>query len=81
MKHLTPHKLKPLNKNILVVSKYLLDLLKDEKNKKFNDIVEELKQKLNINEKIIVFAINFLFVFDKIDYDVNKDILRLKNEI
>ena len=81
MKYLRPHKLKPLNRDALIVSKYLFDLLKQKKEIKLNDTIKYLKKELKINEKPIIFAINFLFAFDKIEYHLKKDTLRLKNEI
>jgi len=81
MKYLRPHKLKSLNKDILVVSKYLFNLLKQKKEVKLNNTIKYLKKELKTNEKPIILAINFLFTFDKIEYNLKKDTLRLKNEI
>ena len=81
MKYLKPHKLKPLKKDILVVSKVILDTLNTKKEIKITYLIKDIKKELKIDEKPIIFAINFLYIFDKIEYIVNKDLIRIKNEI
>jgi len=81
MKYLKPHKLKPLKKDILVVSKVILDTLNTKKEIKITYLIRDIKRKLKIDERSIIFAINFLYIFDKIEYIVNKDLIRIKNEI
>ena len=78
MKYLQPHKLKPLNKDILIVAKYLYSYLKIKKNVKLEKVLSYLKKEMKINEKHIILAINFLYSFDKIYYDPNRDIIGLK---
>jgi len=81
MKYLKPHKLKPLQKDILVVSKVILDILNIKEEIKITYLINNVKKQLNIDEKPIIFAINFLYVFDKIEYIVSRDLIRIKNEI
>ena len=81
MKYLKPHKLKPLKKDILVVSKVILDTLNTKKEIKITYLIKDIKRELKIDEKPIIFAINFLYIFDKIEYIVSKDLIRIKNEI
>ena len=81
MKYLKPHKLKPLKKDILVVSKVILDTLNTKKEIKITYLIKDIKKELKIDEKPIIFAINFLYIFDKIEYIVSKDLIRIKNEI
>jgi len=81
MKYLKPHKLKPLKKDILIVSKVILDILNTKKEIKITYLIKDIKRELKIDEKSIIFAINFLYIFDKIEYIVSKDLIRIKNEI
>jgi len=81
MKYLKPHKLKPLKKDILVVSKVILDTLNTKKEIKITYLIRDIRRELKIDERSIIFAINFLYIFDKIEYIVNKDLIRIKNEI
>jgi len=81
MKYLKPHKLKPLKKDILIVSKVILDILNTKKEIKITYLIKNIKRELKIDEKSIIFAINFLYIFDKIEYIVSKDLIRIKNEI
>jgi len=80
MTHIKPHKLKPLNEDILVVSKYIINDLKDIHNQedKISNILLRLKKKLKISDKSFIFSLNFLYMFDKIEYKKNEDKVLLK---
>jgi hypothetical protein len=80
MTHIKPHKLKPLNEDILVVSKYIINDLKDIHNQedKISNILFRLKKKLKISDKSFIFSLNFLYMFGKIEYKKNEDKVLLK---
>jgi len=80
MTHIKPHKLKPLNKDILVVSKYIINDLKDIHNQedKISNVLLRLKKKLKISDKSFIFSLNFLYMFNKIEYKKNEDKVLLK---
>lgn len=75
MKYLHPHKLKPLNQDILVTSIYILGYLKNTKNKeaKLSTILSKIKIQLNSTDKSFLHGLNFLFLFNKINYHKNED--------
>lgn len=80
MTHIKPHKLKPLNEDILVVSKYIINDLKDIHNQedKISNVLLRLKKKLKISNKSFIFSLNFLYMFNKIEYKKNEDKVLLK---
>ena len=80
MKYIKPHKLKPLNEDILVVSKYIINDLKDTYNQedKLSNVLHRLKKKLKISEKSFMFGLNFLYIFNKVEYEKNEDRISLK---
>jgi len=75
MKYLQPHKLKPLNQDILVTAVYILNYLKNTKAKeeKLSIILSKIKLKLNSTEKSFLYGLNFLYMFNKINYNKNED--------
>lgn len=75
MKYLHPHKLKPLNQDILVISIYILNYLKNTpiKEEKLSVILSHIRKKLNSTEKTFLYGLNFLYMFKKIDYNKNDD--------
>lgn len=79
MKHLQPHKLKPLNQDILVTSVYILNYLKNTtvKQEKLSILLFNIKRKLNTTEKSFLYGLNFLYMFEKINYDKNEDKITL----
>ncbi|WP_324172026.1 ABC-three component system middle component 8 [Sulfurimonas sp.] len=80
MTYIKPHKLKPLNEDILVVSKYIINDLKDIHNQedKISNVLLRLKNKLKISDKSFIFSLNFLYMFNKIEYKKNEDKVLLK---
>jgi len=75
MKHLQPHKLKPLNQDILVTSVYILNYLKNTKNReeKLSIILDNIKKKIKGTEKSFLYGLNFLYMFNKINYTKDDD--------
>jgi len=75
MKHLQPHKLKPLNQDILVTSIYILNYLKNTQNKeeKLSIVLNSIKKKINGTEKSFLYGLNFLYMFNKINYSKSDD--------
>lgn len=75
MNYLKPHKLKPLKHDILVISSYTLEYLKSKKDKKdkLEYLLAFLKEKLEIPEKKIIYGLNFLYRFKKINYCQQSD--------
>ena len=75
MKHLQPHKLKPLNQDILVTSIYILNYLKNTKNKeeKLSIILDNIKKKIKGTEKSFLYGLNILYMFNKINYSKDDD--------
>ncbi len=77
VKFIAPHKLKPLNKDILVVSAFVLKHLKANNQSKLSILLESARDKLEIEEKHFLYSLNLLFVFNKIKYDQKMDTLEL----
>lgn len=75
MKYLKPHKLKPLNQDILVTSVYILNSLKNttHREEKLSILLSNIKKKLNTTEKSFLYGLNFLYMFKKINYDKKND--------
>ncbi len=79
MSYLKPHKLKPLKQDILVISSYTLVYLKSkpEKAEKLGYLLDFLKDKLEIPEKKIIYGLNFLYSFKKINYCQQSDTITM----
>lgn len=79
MNYLKPHKLKPLKQDILVISSYTLEYLKSKKDKqdKLEYLLDFLKDKLEIPEKKIIYGLNFLYSFEKINYCGQSDTITM----
>ncbi len=68
------HKTRDIKRSPLVVSKYIVDFLKNSNgNSKVNDLYICIKKLLDVTEKDFMYAINFLYVLGKISYDKSND--------
>lgn len=75
-RYIKTHRSKDLNKSALVVSKYLIDKIKKQKKYKMNDMYLYLKDKLNIQSKEFMYALNFLYILGVLEYEKRDDTLR-----
>lgn len=75
-RYIKTHRSKDLKRSVLVVSKYLIHELKLHKVAKLNDIYQNLKNKLDLQQKDFIYAINFLYILGVIEYKKENDTLR-----
>ncbi|MCT7547712.1 ABC-three component system middle component 6 [Aliarcobacter butzleri] len=75
-RYIKTHRSKDLKRSVLVISKYLINELKLHKIVKLNDIYQNLKNKLNLQQKDFIYTINFLYILGVIEYIKENDTLR-----
>lgn len=75
-RYIKTHRSKDLKRSVLVISKYLINELKLHKVAKLNDIYQNLKNKLNLQQKDFIYTINFLYILGVIEYKKENDTLR-----
>ncbi|MEV9525723.1 ABC-three component system middle component 6 [Aliarcobacter butzleri] len=75
-RYIKTHRSKDLKRSVLVISKYLINELKLHKVAKLNDIYQNLKNKLNLQQKDFIYTINFLYILGVIEYIKENDTLR-----
>jgi len=75
-RYIKTHRSKDLKRSVLVISKYLINDLKLNKEIKLNDIYQNLKKNLGIQQNDFIYAINFLYILGMIEYKQDNDTLR-----
>jgi hypothetical protein len=78
---LLPNKFTNLKTNILTVSSFILDTLKSQNQRiRYYNLENSYSSKFQMNHTgLLSDSLNFLFLLDKINYDLDRDEIILKN--
>lgn len=73
-----PHKYMNLDLSLINFSARIIELLKSNHAMTLSTLKKRVENDFNIN--YFIYAIDFLYLFDKVTYDSKTDIVRLKYE-
>jgi len=76
-RYVKTHRSKDLKRSVLVISHYLIQEMKVHQEYKLNNMYLYLKNKLKIQQKDFVYALNFLYILGKLEYIRAEDTIRL----
>lgn len=73
-----PHKYMNLDLSLINISSRIIELLKNNQAMTLSTLKKRVEKDFNNN--YFIYAIDFLYLFDKVTYDSKTDIVRLKYE-
>lgn len=75
-RYIKTHRSKDIKRSVLVIAHYLINEIKKHREYKLNDMYYYLKNKLKIQQKDFVYALNFLYILGVISYIKEYDLIR-----
>lgn len=68
-------------KSILNVCGKVIDVVVNREITKFESVIAIIERELQVSYDKVILALNFLYMIGALDYDLEADMLRFKNEI